>query len=234
MIFGRFIKCWIGLNELVAEVLALFSEVAGEVVPFQVLPKSLDRVEVGAVRWQIHRLDVMPTQALGFMPAGVVEHEQNANLPGPQDRICRGIRNGSKSISRMEKQKFESDQLAVHQRKREDQTQVPLSNNLNFARHSGAGYDYDLTSLEFGLGSAGSPAPVAQIFGDNSGAPGSALATFTLSGAAGAKGIYSFTGSFAVQKNTSYWVVLSNPNSASLESSRHCGPRRPPPPHGLI
>ena len=59
---------------------------------------------------------------------------------------------------------------------------------------------------------------MAQIFGDNSGAPGSALATFTLSGAVGAKGIYSFTGSFAAQKNTSYWVVLSNPNSASLES----------------
>jgi hypothetical protein len=66
------------LNELVAEVLALFREVAGQVVSFQVLPKSLDRVEVGAVRWQIHRLDVMPTQALGFMPAGVVEDEQNA------------------------------------------------------------------------------------------------------------------------------------------------------------
>jgi hypothetical protein len=38
------------LNELVAEILALFGEVAGEVVSFQVLPKSLDRVEVGAVR----------------------------------------------------------------------------------------------------------------------------------------------------------------------------------------
>ena len=79
-------------------------------------------------------------------------------------------------------------------------------------------YDYDLTSLDFGLGASGAPSPVAQLFGDNSGAPGSALATFTLSSAVGTKGIYNFTGSFAAQKNTRYWVVLSNANSASSES----------------
>ena len=79
-------------------------------------------------------------------------------------------------------------------------------------------YDYDLTSLDFGLDASGAPSPVAQLFGDNSGAPGSALATFTLSSAVGTKGIYNFTGSFAAQKNTSYWVVLSNANSASFES----------------
>jgi hypothetical protein len=32
------------------------------------------------------------------------------------------------------------------------------------------------------------------------------------------KQVYSFTGSFVAQQNTSYWVVLSNANSASYES----------------
>jgi hypothetical protein len=84
----------------------------------------------------------------------------------------------------------------------------------------GADYDYDLTSLEFGLGSTGSPAPSVQIFSNNAGAPGSALATFLLSpaGSVASKSIYTFTGSFAAQKNTSYWVVLSNANSAQQES----------------
>jgi hypothetical protein len=79
--------------------------------------------------------------------------------------------------------------------------------------------DYNLTSLELGLGSTGSPAPLVQIFSNISGAPGSALATFSLSaGPVSAINIYNFTGSFTAAKNTSYWVVLSNTNSASLES----------------
>jgi hypothetical protein len=78
--------------------------------------------------------------------------------------------------------------------------------------------DYNLTLLEFQLSAISTPAPVAQIYGDNSGSPGSPLATFTTSGAIGDLGIYSFTGSFAAQKNTNYWVVLSNANSASLIS----------------
>jgi len=78
--------------------------------------------------------------------------------------------------------------------------------------------NYELTSLEFGLSSTDAPAPVAQLFSDNSAAPDSALATFTLSGAVNALGIYTFTGSFAAQKNTSYWVVLSNANATSGKS----------------
>jgi len=79
--------------------------------------------------------------------------------------------------------------------------------------------DFELSTLEFGLGSSGSPAPQVQIYGDNAGVPDSALASFTLaSGPVSSKGIYNFNGSFVAQKNTSYWAVVSNTNSASLES----------------
>ena len=78
---------------------------------------------------------------------------------------------------------------------------------------------FELTSLEFGLGSSGSPAPQVQIYGDNFGSPGSALATFTLtSGPVSTKGIYNFNGSFVAQQNTSYWAVVWDANSASQES----------------
>jgi hypothetical protein len=83
----------------------------------------------------------------------------------------------------------------------------------------GGSTDYNVTSVALGLGSAGSPAPLVRIFSDISGAPGSALATFSLSGGpVAALNIYNFTGSFTAAKNTSYWVVLSNTNSASQES----------------
>ncbi len=79
--------------------------------------------------------------------------------------------------------------------------------------------DYQLTSLQFGLGSTGTADPLVQIYGNNLGAPSSALATFTLtSPAVSSKGIYNFSGSFVAQKNTSYWAVLSNVNSADYES----------------
>ena len=65
-------------DDFVAEVFALFSKVACQVVSFKMLPKALDRIEVGTVRRQIDRFDVMPTQALGFVPTGIVQHEQHA------------------------------------------------------------------------------------------------------------------------------------------------------------
>ena len=94
------------------------------------------------------------------------------------------------------------------------------ANQLQAQGFTMGGSYYQLTSLYFGLGSTGSPAPLVQIFGNNAGAPGSALATFTLSpaGAVSTKGIFSFTGSFTAQKNTSYWAVVSNTNSALQES----------------
>jgi len=77
---------------------------------------------------------------------------------------------------------------------------------------------WGIQSIDVGLGSSGSPLPVMQIYSDVSGAPGSALATLTTSSIVSTKQVYSFTGSFVALQNTSYWVVLSNANSGSLES----------------
>jgi len=73
---------------------------------------------------------------------------------------------------------------------------------------------WNIQQILVGLGSIGSPSPVMQIFSDVSGAPGSVLASFTTASTVFSKQAYSFTGSFAAQQNTSYWVVLSNANSA--------------------
>jgi hypothetical protein len=81
---------------------------------------------------------------------------------------------------------------------------------------------WDIQVIQVGLGSSGSPSPVVGIYSDfaslNGPVPGNPLATFTGTSAVSSKGIYTFTGSFTALENTSYWVVLSNANSASQES----------------
>ena len=81
---------------------------------------------------------------------------------------------------------------------------------------------WDIQEIQVGLGASGSPSPVVAIYSDfasiNGAVPGTPLATFTGTSAVSAKGIYTFTGSFTALQNTSYWVVLANGNSASLES----------------
>jgi len=81
---------------------------------------------------------------------------------------------------------------------------------------------WDIKEIQLGLGSSGNPSPVVGIYSDffsiNGAVPGSLLATFTGTTAVSSKGIYTFTGSFTAQENTSYWVVLSNANSAAEES----------------
>ena len=77
---------------------------------------------------------------------------------------------------------------------------------------------WNIEMIDVGLGASGAPSPVVQIYSNSAGAPGSALASFTAGSAVSAKQVYSFTGSFIAQQNTSYWVVLSNANSGSLES----------------
>ena len=77
---------------------------------------------------------------------------------------------------------------------------------------------WNIQKIDVGLGSSGSPSPVMQIYSNASGTPGSVLSSFTTSSTVSAKQVYSFTGSFVAQENTSYWVVLSNANSASQES----------------
>ena len=82
--------------------------------------------------------------------------------------------------------------------------------------------DWDIQQIQVGLGSSGAPSPVVEIYSDfasiNGPVPGNLLATFTGTSAVSSKGIYTFTGSFTALQNTSYWVVLSNANSASQES----------------
>lgn len=86
--------------------------------------------------------------------------------------------------------------------------------------------DFEIDSIEFGFGSSGSPSPLVEIYGSalngngDSVPSGAALSTFSLSaaGAVSAKAIYTFGGSFTASKNTAYWVVVSNSNSAELES----------------
>ena len=76
---------------------------------------------------------------------------------------------------------------------------------------------WDIQEIQVGLGSSGAPSPVVGIY-SSSPAPASLLATFTGTTSVSTKGLYTFTGSFTALQNTSYWVVLSNANSASQES----------------
>ena len=78
----------------------------------------------------------------------------------------------------------------------------------------------DITLITLGLGSTGSPSPVVGIYSNDGriDEPDGLLATFSGAAPVSAKGLYNFTGSFSALANTTYWVVVSNANSASLES----------------
>ena len=86
--------------------------------------------------------------------------------------------------------------------------------------------DFEIDSIEFGFGATGAPSPLVEIYGsalDGNGdsvPSGAALSTFSLAaaGTVSAKEIYTFGGSFTASKNTEYWVVVSNSNSAVQES----------------
>ena len=78
--------------------------------------------------------------------------------------------------------------------------------------------DLDIKEIQVGLGSSGAPSPVVSIYSNGGFDPNSLLATFSGTTPVSTKGLYTFTGSFTALQNTSYWVVLSNANSASQES----------------
>jgi hypothetical protein len=77
---------------------------------------------------------------------------------------------------------------------------------------------WDIQEIQVGLGSSGAPSPVVSIYSNGGFDPDSLLATFSGTTPVSTKELYTFTGSFTALKNTSYWVVLSNANSASQES----------------
>lgn len=72
------------MEDLFPKCFPVLGDEAREVMAFEMLPEPFYGVEVRAVRREVDRLDVMPVQPLGLVPAGVVENEQNpfAFLPG--------------------------------------------------------------------------------------------------------------------------------------------------------
>jgi len=82
---------------------------------------------------------------------------------------------------------------------------------------------WEIEEIECGLASSDSIAPGAKayLYSETSGAPGSQLAEFTLSGIplSNSKQTISFTGSYTVQPSTNYWIVLGAENAVSNQGS---------------
>lgn len=72
------------MEDLLPKCFPVLRDEAREVVAFEMLPEPFDGVEVRAVWREVDRLDVMPVQPLGLVPAGVVENQQHpsAFFPG--------------------------------------------------------------------------------------------------------------------------------------------------------
>lgn len=76
-----------------------------------------------------------------------------------------------------------------------------------------------LSAIVLGLASNNEPASLLELYNNNAGSPGSLLGAFTLTGGPVlTKQTYTFTGSYLMSANTSYWVVLSVAN-ANLSNS---------------
>lgn len=76
--FGRLEKRANGLEYLFSKCVSVLRDKARKVVAFEMLPEPFDGVEVRAVGREVDRLDVMPVQPLGLVPAGVVKNEQDS------------------------------------------------------------------------------------------------------------------------------------------------------------
>ena len=70
-----------GLGEFVFEMLTISRQDPGHGMSLEILPQAFDRVEIRAVGRQEHRLNMMPVQALGLVPTGLV---QKQTAPAPQ------------------------------------------------------------------------------------------------------------------------------------------------------
>ena len=72
------------------------------------------------------------------------------------------------------------------------------------------GIPWTLDLILLGLGTSVPTSPVVQLYSDNSGSPGGLLDSFNSTDVLTNKNVYSFTGSYQLAANTSYWVVVSN------------------------
>ena len=79
---------------------------------------------------------------------------------------------------------------------------------------------WDITSISLGLANYAYGSPVVGIYSNDGriDVPDGLLATFTSAFPVASQDVYSFTGSFSALANTTYWVVVSNANSASQNS----------------
>jgi len=99
-----------------------------------------------------------------------------------------------------------------------------IDNNTRVAQGFSVGdTSWDIVEIECGLASSDSTAPSAKayLYSETSGAPGSQLAEFALSGSplSNSKQTISFTGSYTVQPSTNYWIVLGAENAVSNHAS---------------
>ena len=69
---------------------ALSNEVAKK-VDFEAQPEPFDRIEIGAVAWQVMNLEVVPIQSLSFVPTGVVNDEQSTFAVHRGNLFCQEI-----------------------------------------------------------------------------------------------------------------------------------------------
>ena len=60
------------LEELFAKLDAIVAKIACHSVAFEILPDSLDWIEVGTIGWLINWLDRVPDEPFGFVPTRIV------------------------------------------------------------------------------------------------------------------------------------------------------------------
>lgn len=114
------------MEDLFFKCFPVLGDEACEVMAFEMLPESFYGVEVRAVRREVDRLDMMPFQPLGLVPAGVVENEQNPFAFLPRSFLCHGVEEGLENF-RIAVRNDEADELAAGGVHRADDVPAQMS-----------------------------------------------------------------------------------------------------------
>lgn len=114
------------MEDLFFKCFPILGDEACEVMAFEMLPEPFDGVEVRAVRREVDRLDMMPFQSLGLVPAGVVENEQNPFTFLPRSFLCHGVEEGLENF-RIAVRNDEADELAAGGVHRADDVPAQMS-----------------------------------------------------------------------------------------------------------